>query len=175
MQNHFFSVLTWIVFLFIISIFVSTQGLNAGQSRSSIKKIKSSKQNSQRTSIDHEKKANIMVTNLAGDDQESSTDSITKIAAKCTVKGQCVKLIQHKIFDLWNYRRSHPKFKTVLVLELSRDGYITAIRLKQSSGRRAFDDSVLKAVRRAAPFTEITYLSAADIEEFSSIELVFKR
>jgi len=131
----------------------------------------------QRNSVNHQKKNNILVKELTANetDQDIGTNKITKLKSKCSVKGQCIKLIQTKIIDLWQYPRSYPKFKTILVLDLSREGYITTIRLKRSSGRRAFDDSVIKAVRQAAPFTEITYLSKQDIVEFASIEMVFKR
>jgi outer membrane biosynthesis protein TonB len=128
-----------------------------------------------RNSVSAVSNKNILVTNLATDDQDIGTKKLRKIEAKCSLKGQCVKLIQNKIINLWDFPRSYPKFKTILVLELSDEGHITTIRLKRSSGKRDFDDSVLKAVRQAAPFSEILYLPANDLVEFSSIEMVFKR
>ncbi len=125
--------------------------------------------------VAHQNRKNILVTNLNTDDHDIGNNKISKIELKCSAQLQCVKLIQNKIMNFWDFPKSHPKFKTILVLELNRDGYITTIRLKRSSGRRDFDDSVIKAVRQAAPFTEVTYLSELMLSEFSSIEMVFKR
>jgi len=139
---------------------------------------KITKKDKNRNSVDHKKKNNILMTSLAMNidkEQELGINKKSKLQSKCIAKAQCAMLIQHKIINLWEFPKSYPKFKTILVIELTEQGYITTIRLKRSSGKRAFDDSVLKAVRHAAPFSEITYLSAVDIAEFSSIEMVFKR
>lgn len=125
--------------------------------------------------IAHHKSSNILVTKLNTDDQYIGSNKISKIELKCSAQLQCIKLIQQKIINRWDYPKSYPKFKTILVLELNQEGYITTIRLRRSSGRRDFDDSVIKAVRQAAPFTEITYLSELALSEFSSLEMVFKR
>ncbi len=125
--------------------------------------------------LQHQSRKNILVTNLNTDDHNIGSNKISKIEFICSAQLQCVKLIQNKIMSFWDYPKSYPKFKTILVLELNRDGYITIIRLKRSSGRRDFDDSVIKAVRQAAPFTEITHLPELTLSEFSSIEMVFKR
>jgi len=140
-------------------------------------KAKKKKVNPNRSSVKNESVNNILVTDLGSNqsDEDVGYNKISKIELKCQYKDQCAKLIQDKIIKLWQFRRSYPKFKTILVLELSNEGYITTIRLKRSSGRRAFDDSVIKAVRQAAPFKAIQYLPEYDITEFSSIELVFKR
>jgi TonB family protein len=173
------------VFVFTLSACVTNQSKNKNYNSentksSHVKKTKSTSPNrgSQRNSVKHHSKSSIMVSNLGSNDQtieNAAPNRVSYIEEKCSLKGQCVKLIQHKIIDLWQYPRSYPKYKTILVLDLSRKGYITTIKLKRSSGVRAFDDSVIKAVRQAAPFTEITYLPALEIAEFSSIEMVFKR
>jgi len=186
MQYRFLSIPSLILVMLFLSACVANEvkknkNTNVGQTKaalSSNKKTKSKKRQTQRTSVDHEKKNNILVTNLATDndaEKEVGANINSKIESKCSLTGQCIKLIQNKIIDLWEYRKSYPKYKTILVLDLSKEGYITTIRLKRGSGIRAFDDSVITAVRQAAPFTEITYLPEVDIAEFSSIELVFRR
>lgn len=185
MQHHFFSILTGIVVTLFISSCTSNQCLPNQYSETDLSslakpetrniKVKPKKRDLQRTSITQKTKNIILVSNLVADDEDIGHNKITKIVSKCQYKGQCAKLIRDKIIDRWQYQRSYPKFKTILVLELSKQGYISVIRLKHSSGRRAFDDSVIKAVRHAAPFTEITYLPEVDLAEFSSIEMVFKR
>ncbi|MFV2059172.1 MAG: TonB family protein, partial [Gammaproteobacteria bacterium] len=145
------------------------------------------KRDLQRNNVKLHRENTIVVSNLGGNGKVNNNHTpqvasprinhqqIIRLESKCSMKGQCARLIQNKIFDLWQYPKSYPKYKTILVLDLNNRGYITTIKLKRSSGIRAFDDSVIKAVRQAAPFTEITYLPALDITEFSSIEMVFLR
>ncbi len=128
-----------------------------------------------RDSVNQQTKSNILISNLGSNTSDIGINKISKLELKCTAKQQCARLIQLKIVNLWDFPRSYPSYKTILVLDLSNDGYINTIKLKRSSGKRAFDDSVITAVRQAAPFSEIGYLPAVDIAEFASIEMVFKR
>ncbi len=182
MRNNFLFIIIGFLSVFVLNACVANQSknYNSSQVSSNTKKAKTkkSKRDPQRNSVNHQAENSIAVSNLGTDDdspKEVGNNRVSKLESKCSLKGQCVQLIQYKIINLWQYPRSYPKYKTILVLDLTQQGYITTIKLKRSSGVRAFDDSVIKAVRKAAPFTEITYLSSNDIAEFSSIEMVFKR
>ena len=178
MKNNILFIIIGILSVFVLTGCASNQSKKNTAKVSSISKKAKTKHDPQRNSVNHQAENSIAVSNLGTDDdspKEVGNNRVSTLESKCTMTGQCVQLIQHKIINLWEYPRSYPKYKTILVLDLTQNGYITTIKLKRSSGVRAFDDSVIKAVRQAAPFTEITYLSSADIAEFSSIEMVFKR
>jgi TonB family protein len=60
--------------------------------------------------------------------------------------------VQDRIKKAWNYVGGSGDLTTSVTFAIGPDGNLTGVRLTQSSRDPAFDDSVIRAIRRAAPF-----------------------
>ena len=60
--------------------------------------------------------------------------------------------VQDRIKKAWNYVGGSGDLTTSVTFAIGPDGSLTGVRLTQSSRDPAFDDSVIRAIRRAAPF-----------------------
>jgi len=60
--------------------------------------------------------------------------------------------VQDRIKKAWNYVGGSGDLTTSVTFAIGSDGSLTGVRLTQSSRDPAFDDSVIRAIRRAAPF-----------------------
>lgn len=62
------------------------------------------------------------------------------------------QMVQDRIKKAWNYVGGSGDLTTSVTFAIGADGSLTGVRLTQSSRDPAFDDSVIRAIRRAAPF-----------------------
>lgn len=60
--------------------------------------------------------------------------------------------VQDRIKKAWNYVGGSGDLTTSVTFAIGSDGNLTGVKVTQSSRDAAFDDSVLRAIRRAAPF-----------------------
>jgi TonB family protein len=60
--------------------------------------------------------------------------------------------LQKKIKDTWNFAGNDPKLTATVTVGINPDGSLNAVRVTDSSRNPAFDDSVVRAIRLAAPF-----------------------
>ena len=60
--------------------------------------------------------------------------------------------VQDRIKKAWNYVGGSGDLTTSVTFAIGPDGSLTGVKLTQSSRDPAFDDSVIRAIRRAAPF-----------------------
>jgi len=60
--------------------------------------------------------------------------------------------VQDRIKKAWNYVGGSGDLTTSVTFAIGSDGALTGVKLTQSSRDPAFDDSVIRAIRRAAPF-----------------------
>jgi TonB family protein len=60
--------------------------------------------------------------------------------------------VQDRIKKAWNYVGGSADLTTSVTFAIGSDGSLTGVKLTQSSRDPAFDDSVIRAIRRAAPF-----------------------
>jgi len=60
--------------------------------------------------------------------------------------------VQDRIKKAWNYVGGSGDLTTSVHFAIGSDGNLTGVKLTQSSRDPAFDDSVIRAIRRAAPF-----------------------
>ena len=60
--------------------------------------------------------------------------------------------VQDRIKKAWNYVGGSGDLTTSVTFAIGADGGLTGVKLTQSSRDPAFDDSVIRAIRRAAPF-----------------------
>lgn len=60
--------------------------------------------------------------------------------------------VQDRIKKAWNYVGGSGDLTTSVTFAIGPDGNLTGVKLTQSSRDPAFDDSVVRAIRRAAPF-----------------------
>jgi len=60
--------------------------------------------------------------------------------------------VQDRIKKAWNYVGGSGDLTTSVTFAIGPDGNLTGVKLTQSSRDPAFDDSVIRAIRRAAPF-----------------------
>jgi TonB family protein len=61
--------------------------------------------------------------------------------------------VQDKIKKAWSFAGSNPDLTATVTFGINPDGSLNAVTVTASSKDPAFDDSVMRAIRRAAPFT----------------------
>jgi len=62
------------------------------------------------------------------------------------------KQVQDKIKKAWSFGGSNPELTATVTFGINPDGTLSALKVSSSSHNRAFDNSVVRAIRRAAPF-----------------------
>jgi len=82
------------------------------------------------------------------------------------------KAVEEKVKKAWSFSGGNSDLQTTVSFSIGPDGNLAAVKITESSHDPAFDDSVIRAVRRAAPFP-------APPERFRSlfdegVEAVFK-
>ncbi|MFI5352996.1 MAG: energy transducer TonB [Candidatus Binatales bacterium] len=82
------------------------------------------------------------------------------------------KAVEEKVKKAWSFSGGNSDLQTTVSFSIGPDGNLSAVKITESSHDPAFDDSVIRAVRRAAPFP-------APPERFRSlfdegVEAVFK-
>lgn len=60
--------------------------------------------------------------------------------------------VQKRIKQAWNFAGNNPELSATVSFGINPDGSLNAIKVYDSSRDPAFDDSVVRAIRRAAPF-----------------------
>jgi TonB family protein len=60
--------------------------------------------------------------------------------------------VQEKIKKAWSFAGSNPNLSATVTFGINPDGSLNAVQVTNSSRDPAFDDSVVRAIRRAAPF-----------------------
>lgn len=82
--------------------------------------------------------------------------------AKCYTASQCVESIRIAISDNWSRPESARNGLIVMLdITLSDQGYVNSLKIAQYSGNPEFDFSTLNAIRKAAPFSELSNLDPA--------------
>jgi len=61
--------------------------------------------------------------------------------------------VQERIKQAWSFSGGNNELTTRVVFAIGADGKLTDVKITQSSRNASFDDSVIRAIRRAAPFT----------------------
>jgi protein TonB len=62
------------------------------------------------------------------------------------------RTVQERIKKAWNFAGGSGDLTTSVTFAIGPDGKLTGVKVTQSSQDPAFDDSVIRAIRRAAPF-----------------------
>jgi TonB family protein len=60
--------------------------------------------------------------------------------------------IKKRIQDAWNFAGKNPRLTATVTVGINPDGSLNAVRVSDASRDPAFDDSVVRAIRLAAPF-----------------------
>jgi periplasmic protein TonB len=60
--------------------------------------------------------------------------------------------VQEKIKKAWSFGGNNPELTATVTFGINPDGTLSSIKVSSSSRDPAFDDSVVRAIRRAAPF-----------------------
>ncbi len=60
--------------------------------------------------------------------------------------------VQERVKKAWSFSGGNSDLTTTVNFAIGPDGGLTGLRITQSSGDSAFDDSVIRAIRHAAPF-----------------------
>jgi TonB family protein len=60
--------------------------------------------------------------------------------------------VKKRIQDAWNFAGKNPKLTATVTVGINADGSLNAVRVSDASRDPAFDDSVVRAIRLAAPF-----------------------
>ena len=62
------------------------------------------------------------------------------------------KAVEEKVKKAWSFSGGNSDLQTTVSFSIGPDGNLSAVKITESSHDPAFDDSVIRAVRRAAPF-----------------------
>jgi TonB family protein len=62
------------------------------------------------------------------------------------------RTVQHKVKDAWTFPGGSNELSADVEFSIGADGALNSVKIAKSSGDSAFDESVLRAIRRAAPF-----------------------
>jgi len=62
------------------------------------------------------------------------------------------RTVQERIKQAWSFSGGNNELSTQVAFAIGADGKLTDVKIKQSSHNSAFDESVIRAIRRAAPF-----------------------
>ena len=62
------------------------------------------------------------------------------------------RTVQQRIKQAWSFSGGNNELSTQVAFAIGPDGKLTDVKIKQSSHNTAFDESVIRAIRRAAPF-----------------------
>jgi len=94
---------------------------------------------------------------------------------QCSDLAHCVLSIQTAIIDNWARPESARNHMLVtLILKLNDDYTLASIVVSESSGIPEYDESAVKAVKRASPFKELAGLSNQEFKKsFSKFRLYF--
>jgi TonB family protein len=60
--------------------------------------------------------------------------------------------VKKRIQDAWNFAGRNPKLTATVTVGINTDGSLNAVRVSDASRDPGFDDSVVRAIRLAAPF-----------------------
>jgi len=60
--------------------------------------------------------------------------------------------LQKKIKDAWHFAGNDPKLTATVTVGMNPDGSLNSVAVTESSRNPSFDDSVVRAIRLAAPF-----------------------
>ena len=91
----------------------------------------------------------------------------------CHSVASCVATIRVAIGKNWHNPYPNTALRTRLLLKLDSDGRVKKLSVVDSSGDKAFDASVIRAVDQAAPFGQIAGLSETDVQQFNELALTF--
>jgi colicin import membrane protein len=80
--------------------------------------------------------------------------------------------VQKKIKDAWSFAGDNPELTATVTFGINPDGSLNAVKVSDSSRDPAFDDSVVRAIRRTAPFPPPPEKYRAQF--WQGIEAVFK-
>ncbi|MGH6629218.1 MAG: TonB family protein, partial [Burkholderiales bacterium] len=82
------------------------------------------------------------------------------------------RAVQERIKEAWVFSGSSPDLTTTVNFAIAPDGKLAGVKLSQSSHDGAFDDSVVRAIKRAAPFPPPPEKFRSEFE--GGIEALFK-
>ena len=106
-------------------------------------------------------------------DEDADTSGGGPVAAKAATEGQGAgigsgqgsmgiqqdldfllyyRTVQERIKQAWSFSGGNNDLSTQVAFAIGPDGKLTDVKIKQSSHNSAFDESVIRAIRRAAPF-----------------------
>jgi TonB family protein len=80
--------------------------------------------------------------------------------------------VQARVKKAWSFSGGAGDLTTTVTFAIGPDGGLTAVKITRSSHDAAFDDSVIRAIRRAAPFPPPPEKYRSDFAE--GVEAVFK-
>ena len=80
--------------------------------------------------------------------------------------------LKKRVSSVWKKPEGSDGFSATVRFALDRAGRLTELSISSSSGSVGFDESLLEAFRRAAPFPPLSASIAADYS--SAVELIFK-
>jgi protein TonB len=62
------------------------------------------------------------------------------------------RIVQQRVKDAWTFPGGSNDLKAELEFSIGADGSLNSVKITKGSGDSAFDDSVMRAIKRAAPF-----------------------
>lgn len=67
-----------------------------------------------------------------------------------------IKELQQKIKKNWNPQILNQDKIAIVIFDINKNGTISRIAIKQSSGNKEFDNNAIKAIKKSAPFAPLS-------------------
>ena len=106
---------------------------------------------SEKKKIVSDEKSNIKVTD---DNDDAIQPEDLKIDAEIFKFPQYAKSIQKKIADAWKHDKWN-NLRVEVFFRIHRDGSVSGVRIKKSSGNANFDENGVNTIKAAAPFDKL--------------------
>ena len=93
----------------------------------------------------------------------------------CSSLSTCAPVLHDVVVRNWRIPPMSAKArpKTTVLVDVKPDGYIRSMKVTQSSGNAAYDDSTIVAVQRSQPFVELRGLAEVQDRGGTQLQFVF--
>jgi TonB family protein len=99
-----------------------------------------------------DEKSNIKVT----DDDDAIQPEDLKVDAEIFKFPQYAKSMRKKIAETWKHDKwNNLNLRVEVFFRIHRDGSVTGVRIKKSSGNASFDENGVNTIKAAAPFDKL--------------------
>ena len=93
---------------------------------------------------------------------------------QCNSIEACMQLIKAKIERYWRKPENLGDYEASVIITFNDFAEPQNIFMEKSSGHRRFDTSLIQAIEKASPFSELSGLNEKDFSKFKKVRFLFK-